>query len=488
MCFCLSAHSQSFWVGKGSDSVKTNFNTILNADVRIPAQATNNANIVAGFDSKGNIVPRTMPAGTDSAIFATVYDVDTAKINLRNEITNNIPDSTIFATIYRLDTVEANLKALIAAGSADSSVFATIYMLDTVKANLTALIAVKVNYTDTANMLSGYTRQLAFIDSMAAHWAAIQSKGTVTNISGGTHNGFAVSVANPNTTPAIAVSASTSLAGSAIRVVNVAGVGVLDMAGSTEIINSLGYTPLASETDPIFTASAAFGITSTDKTHWTQAYDKYLVSGSYSAGTLTFTTRDGNTWAVTGLNTGTVTSITAGTGLSGGAITTSGTISMPNTGTAGTYGGAGVMPVITTDAQGRITSVTTVNPFTFTPVFTLSVSGTPSSTVTGTTSETFVTQVAVPAGLIGANGNVEFNVFYKKVGTAGIATFNIRLDTVSGGLTGSLICQGATGVGANLTFRYVGMQIWNANSTSSQVSEPSQVTGGVSIAAATTTF
>lgn len=47
---------------------------------------------------------------------------------------------------------------------------------------------------------------------------------------------------------------------------------------------------------------------------------------------------------------GTVTSITAGTGLSGGTITGSGTISMPNVGTTGTY------TRVTTDAQGRVTS------------------------------------------------------------------------------------------------------------------------------------
>lgn len=52
---------------------------------------------------------------------------------------------------------------------------------------------------------------------------------------------------------------------------------------------------------------------------------------------------------------GTVTSITAGTGLSGGTITTSGTISLPNTGTAGTYSG------VTTDAQGRVTAGTTMS-------------------------------------------------------------------------------------------------------------------------------
>lgn len=49
---------------------------------------------------------------------------------------------------------------------------------------------------------------------------------------------------------------------------------------------------------------------------------------------------------------GTVTSITAGTGLSGGVITSSGTISLPNVGTASTYSG------VTTDNQGRVTAGT----------------------------------------------------------------------------------------------------------------------------------
>lgn len=53
-------------------------------------------------------------------------------------------------------------------------------------------------------------------------------------------------------------------------------------------------------------------------------------------------------------------SISAGTGLTGGGdITTNRTISMPNVGTAGTYGNASNYPVITTDAQGRVTNVTT---------------------------------------------------------------------------------------------------------------------------------
>jgi hypothetical protein len=52
-------------------------------------------------------------------------------------------------------------------------------------------------------------------------------------------------------------------------------------------------------------------------------------------------------------------SITAGAGLTGGGtIAASRTISMPNVGTAGTYGSASSVPVVTTDAQGRVSGVT----------------------------------------------------------------------------------------------------------------------------------
>ena len=104
-------------------------------------------------------------------------------------------------------------------------------------------------------------------------------------------------------------------------------------------------------------------------------------SGARSAITLTTT---GNAGAATynsstgALNipnyapgTGTVTSVTAGTGLSGGTFTTSGTISMPNTGTAGTYSS------VTTDAQGRVTAGTT-----------RSVNNTPGRSLVSTTTST----------------------------------------------------------------------------------------------------
>ncbi len=66
-------------------------------------------------------------------------------------------------------------------------------------------------------------------------------------------------------------------------------------------------------------------------------------------------------WANLPAATGTVTSIATGTGLTGGPITTTGTIALANTSVvAATYGSATQVPQIAVDAQGRITTASNI--------------------------------------------------------------------------------------------------------------------------------
>ncbi|QLY24879.1 hypothetical protein [Bdellovibrio sp. KM01] len=68
---------------------------------------------------------------------------------------------------------------------------------------------------------------------------------------------------------------------------------------------------------------------------------------------------NGTTFSCVATSTGTLTGVTAGTGLTGGGTSGTVTVSLANSGvTAGTYGSATQVPVVAVDATGRITSVT----------------------------------------------------------------------------------------------------------------------------------
>jgi hypothetical protein len=90
---------------------------------------------------------------------------------------------------------------------------------------------------------------------------------------------------------------------------------------------------------------------------------------------------------------GSVAQVNSGTGLTGGPITTVGTLSIANTGvTAGSYGSSSAVPSIAVNAQGQITSVsnTTINAVTLT---TGTISTTPSNG-TDITNKDYVDSVA----------------------------------------------------------------------------------------------
>jgi hypothetical protein len=97
-------------------------------------------------------------------------------------------------------------------------------------------------------------------------------------------------------------------------------------------------------------------------------------------------------WIAAG-GVGTITSITAGTGLNGGTITSSGTIDLANTAvSSGSYGSATQVATFTVDAQGRLTAASNTN---------IAIANTAVSGL-GTMSTQNANSVAITGGSIGA--------------------------------------------------------------------------------------
>jgi hypothetical protein len=155
----------------------------------------------------------------------------------------------------------------------------------------------------------------------------------------------------------------------------------------------------------------------------------------------------GQWYAAEGGGTGTVTSVTAGAGLSGGTITTSGTISMPSVGSAGTYGSASSVAVVTTDAQGRVSNaVTTAIAITQSQVADL-------VTDLGLKADKSVTATA-GAGLTGGGSlAANFSFALDTVGTAqtglGSASKTLTISTDAYGRVTSLAEQAISGLPAS---------------------------------------
>jgi Tfp pilus assembly major pilin PilA len=135
----------------------------------------------------------------------------------------------------------------------------------------------------------------------------------------------------------VLIEVKSLIAGGGISITEANGALTLSTTGVADAVLELTGDITGDGVGTISTSLAASGVT----------------AGTYTIPTITVDTKGRITAATSGTIVFPTVSITAGTGLSGGTITGTGTIALSNTGvTAGTY----TISQITVDAQGRITS------------------------------------------------------------------------------------------------------------------------------------
>ena len=290
------------------------------------------------------------------------------------------------------------------------------------------------------------------------------------------------------------------------------------LAGDRVLVKNQG----TSAGNGIYIASASAWTRSTDMDVWSEVPGAYtvVINGSTNANT---------SWVTTAADTGTI-GVTAmpwvqfsgsGTYFAGTGLTlTSNTFSITNTGvTAGTYGSATQTPVLITNAQGQLTSVTNT---TITPAVG-SITGlgtgvatwlaTPSSAnlasavtdETGSGSLVFATSPTLVTPILGTpqSGNFSTGTFTwptfnqnttGNAATATLATTATTATNIAGGANGSLPYQSgasttamlAAGANGQVLTLAAGVPSW-ATPTTGTVTSVTFTSGLISVANATTT-
>jgi hypothetical protein len=185
----------------------------------------------------------------------------------------------------------------------------------------------------------------------------------------------------------------------------------------------------------------------------------------YNTTTATFEGYANGVWGAIVSGSG-VTSISTGTGLTGGPITSTGTISIANTGvTAATYGSASQVSVIAVNAQGQITSASN----TAISIPSSAINTTiPNSGLTNSSITINGTSIALGAsGTVTATATNALTIGTGLSGTSysGASAVTIAIDSTVATLTGSQTLTNKTISGSNNTLSNIG----NSSLTNSSV-------------------
>jgi hypothetical protein len=204
---------------------------------------------------------------------------------------------------------------------------------------------------------------------VAGNGVIVKTGGTTVAARTITTSGAGLTISNGN---GVSGNPTIALDGLAASLSNMGGTGILGVVGGASITSMVitgttnqidvangagpGNPTLSISTNPVLPGTGAVTIPKGTTAQRPGGVDGMI---RFNTDTDAFEIYDSGGWSA--LPAGAITLINTGTGLTGGPITSSGTISIANTGvTADTYGAAGAVGRFTVNAQGQLTNAQTI--------------------------------------------------------------------------------------------------------------------------------